>query len=77
MELDTLPKILKANYQKYGDKKLAMRRKDLGIWNEYTWKDYYEHAKYFGLGLLSLGFKAGDLLAVIGDNDNTQTPDLS
>ena len=69
MAVDTLPKLLVGNYKKYGDKKIALRRKDLGIWNEYTWKDYYEHVKYFGLGLLSLGFKPGDKLAIIGDND--------
>jgi len=68
-DMDTLPKMLKGNYQRYGNKRIAMRRKEFGIWTEYTWQDYYEHVKYFGLGLLSLGFSEGDKLAVIGDND--------
>ncbi|MBI4594848.1 MAG: AMP-binding protein [Candidatus Tectomicrobia bacterium] len=46
-----------------------MRRKEFGLWTEYSWKDYYEQVKYFGLGLLTLGFKKGDKLAIIGDND--------
>lgn len=68
-KIDTLPKLLRRNYQKYGDKGVAMRRKEFGLWTEYSWKDYYEQVKYFGLGLLSLGFKKGDKLAIIGDND--------
>jgi len=66
---DTLPKILRKNYEKYGARSVAMRRKEFGIWTEYTWDDYYNHVKYFALGLLSLGFKKGDKLAIIGDND--------
>ena len=68
-ESDTLPKLLKQAYEKYKDKKVAVRRKDLGIWNEYTWKDYYENVKYFSLGLVSLGLKPAKKVAIIGDND--------
>ncbi len=46
-----------------------MRKKDKGIWNEYTWKECYEQVKYFSLGLMSLGFSRGEKLAIIGDND--------
>ena len=69
MEADTLPKLLIERYKECGDKKVALRRKNLGIWNEYSWNDYFEHVKYFGLGLLSLGFKSGDKIVIIGDND--------
>jgi long-chain acyl-CoA synthetase len=65
----SLNQLLKAQYEKYGKTKVAMRRKDYGIWNEYTWKDYYENVKYFGLGLISLGLKAGEKVAIIGEND--------
>ncbi len=65
---DTLPKLLRRNYQKYGDKKVAMREKDFGIWQEYTWKDYYEKVKYFSLGLISLGLERGDKVSIIGEN---------
>lgn len=69
MAIDTLPKLLKRNYERYGDKKVAMRRKDLGVWHKYTWEEYYEKVKYFSLGLVSLGLEAGDKLAITGDND--------
>jgi long-chain acyl-CoA synthetase len=65
---DTWPKILKYNYEKYGDRRKAMRHKHYGIWQPYTWKDYYLNVKYLALGLLSLGFESGDKLLIIGDN---------
>lgn len=68
-EEDTLPKLLKRNYERWGDKSVAIRDKDFGIWQEYTWKHEYEQVKYFGLGLISLGLKPGDKVAIIGDNE--------
>jgi long-chain acyl-CoA synthetase len=65
---DTWPKILKYNYEKYGDNRRAMRHKRYGIWRPYTWKDYYLNVKHLALGLLSLGFEPGDKLLIIGDN---------
>ncbi len=64
----TWPKILRFNYEKYGDKHKAMRYKHLGIWQPYTWKDYYVNVKYLALGLLSIGFEPGDKLLIVGDN---------
>lgn len=64
---DTLPKLLRRNYLNYPDKR-AMRVKDQGIWITYTWRDYYENVKYFCLGLMSLGFKRGDCVSIIGEN---------
>ena len=65
---DTWPKILKYNYEKYGDNHRAMRYKHYGIWLPSTWKDYYFNVKYLALGLLSLGFEPGDKVLIIGDN---------
>jgi long-chain acyl-CoA synthetase len=65
---DTWPKVLKYNYEKYGHRHKAMRQKHFGIWQSYTWEDYYLSVKYVALGLLSLGFKAGDKLLIVGDN---------
>ncbi len=65
---DTWPKILKYNYEKYGDTRRAMRYKHYGVWQPYTWKDYYLSVKCLALGLLSLGFEPGDKVLIIGDN---------
>ncbi len=67
--VDTLPGLFLANYKKYGARKLAMRKKKYGIWQRFTWQDCYERVKFFSLGLVSLGLKPTDKVAVLGDND--------
>jgi long-chain acyl-CoA synthetase len=65
---DTWPKILKHNYAKYGDDRIAIRHKNHGIWQHYSWKDYYLNVSQLALGLIAIGFKAGDKVLIIGDN---------
>lgn len=65
--IDTIPKVLIHNAKTRGDK-VAIREKDYGIWQSYTWSQYLEQVKDFALGLASLGFKRGDKMAIIGDN---------
>src|SRR5512147_2493923 len=65
---DTFPKLLVRNAQTFGDRKVAMREKEFGIWQEFSWKEYHEHVQYFSLGLVSLGLSSGDKVAIIGDN---------
>ena len=68
MTENTLPKLLKKNAEKYGDRRIAMRVKDRGLWQRFTWRDYYEHVKYFSLGLISLGIKREDKVSILGEN---------
>jgi long-chain acyl-CoA synthetase len=65
---DTLPKLLLAKAAELGDRRVALREKEFGIWGSVTWRQYVEHVKYFSMGLLSLGLEAGDKIAIIGDN---------
>jgi long-subunit acyl-CoA synthetase (AMP-forming) len=67
MEL-TFPNILLANAEKFASRKDAIREKDYGIWQSYSWTEYLEQVKSFALGLAALGFKRGDKTAIIGDN---------
>ena len=46
-----------------------MCMKRFGIWQRYSWKDYYEKVKHLSLGLISLGLEPGDVVAIIGDNE--------
>jgi len=64
----TIPKLFVSQCKKYGDKKVAMREKEFGIWIPFTWQDYYDNVKYLSLGMVSLGLKRGDKVAMIGDN---------
>ncbi|OPX34605.1 MAG: hypothetical protein B1H11_10565 [Desulfobacteraceae bacterium 4484_190.1] len=68
MALDTLPKVLRENFEKYGNTRIAMREKNRGIWIPYTWEDYYYKVRYFSLGLISLGLKRGDKISILGEN---------
>lgn len=67
-ELDTYPKFLLRNSELWGDK-VALRRKDFGIWQNYTWKDCYEQVKQLCLGLIQLGLKPADKVSLIGDDE--------
>ncbi|GAB4432543.1 MAG: long-chain fatty acid--CoA ligase [bacterium] len=68
MSADTFPKLLVEQAKKYGNKKIALREKDYGIWQSTTWEEYLEKVKYFSLGLISLGFQPDDKISIIGDN---------
>ncbi|MBI4786562.1 MAG: AMP-binding protein [Chloroflexi bacterium] len=65
---DTFPKILKHNSETYGAKRRAMRHKHHGIWQPFTWQEYYENVKYLALGLTCLGFADGSKLLIVGSN---------
>jgi len=68
MAAETVPQLLLERAKEYGDKKVALREKEFGIWQPVTWREYLEHVKYFCLGLVSLGLEREDTIAVIGDN---------
>ena len=65
--LDTFPKRVRANAERLA-RRVAIREKDLGIWQSYTWRDYFERSRRIALGLASLGFDRGDKTAIVGDN---------
>jgi long-chain acyl-CoA synthetase len=65
---DTIPKLLLANAQRYSHRQTAMREKQYGIWQAYSWAQYLAQVQDFALGLAKLGFRRDDKLAIIGDN---------
>src|SRR5262250_94366 len=65
---DTLPKLLLAQVARWGDRRVAIREKEFGIWQSHSWQDSARHVERIALGLASLGFRRGDKIAVIGDN---------
>ncbi len=67
MEANTLLKLFARNRDLYSNR-VALREKDLGIWQRTTWREYWEHVCRFTLGLHQLGFRKGDKLSILGDN---------
>jgi long-chain acyl-CoA synthetase len=65
--LDTLPKLLIRNASALGTRP-AMRHKDLGIWQMWTWAQMLEEIRAFSVGLSELGLKSGDKFTIIGSN---------
>jgi long-chain acyl-CoA synthetase len=63
----TLPRLLRRNAQTMPSH-TAMREKDRGIWQPYSWRRYWEETRDFALGLAAQGFARGDKLSVIGEN---------
>lgn len=63
----TLPGLLRY-WAKTRPEALALREKDLGVWNRVSFKQYYEHVTDFALGLDSLGFGASGFLAVASED---------
>lgn len=63
----TIPQLLRQRASMHGDT-LALREKEYGIWNPYSWDHYYQTARAVALGLLSLGLKPGDRVAIAGEN---------
>ncbi len=60
---DTLPKLFLKKVAERGDK-VAMREKEFGIWQTYSWTDYRERAMQIAHGLLALGLKPGDVASI-------------
>lgn len=65
--LDTFPKLLQRNAERFGDRP-AIREKDFGIWQTWTWSQMQKEVHLLAAGLAARGFKRGDTLAIIGDN---------
>ncbi|GGF54210.1 AMP-dependent synthetase [Terasakiella brassicae] len=64
---NTFPKILRYNAQNWPNE-IAMREKEFGIWNEYTWADYQEEVKLLAVGMHVLGCGKGDTVGLLGKN---------
>ncbi|WP_169544122.1 AMP-binding protein [Sneathiella aquimaris] len=65
--LDTFPKLLRRNAEQRPTVP-AYREKEFGIWQTYSWKDVYDNSRALGLGMVELGIKRGDAVAILGSN---------
>ena len=65
--LDTFPKLLMHHARVRGDRP-AIREKDLGIWQTWTWKAFADEARFLACGLAGLGVARGHHIALVSDN---------
>jgi len=52
---------------KYGDR-VAHREKELGIWQAYSWREYYESARKIGRALMKLGVQKGEPILILAED---------
>ncbi len=64
---DTFPKILLHNAKVFGDR-TAVREKDFGIWQSWTWAQVRDNIRDLSLGLKELGLQPGQKVAIVGSN---------
>jgi long-chain acyl-CoA synthetase len=65
--LDTFPKLLIHN-ARLRPERPAVREKDFGIWQSWSWREALAQVRAIACGLAAAGLKRGDKLAVVGDN---------
>jgi long-chain acyl-CoA synthetase len=65
--LDTFPRLL-LHHARVRPDSPAMREKDLGIWQSYSWSEVAAEVRALACGLAAQGFKRGMNLAIVGDN---------
>jgi len=65
---DTIVKLFRHRVLQLGNK-VAMREKNFGIWESFTWADYGNKAGEIGMGLLALGLNRGDVCSIVSDNN--------
>lgn len=67
MTFQTTPRNFRDTVKKYGDR-VAMRKKEYGIWHDISWNEYYSSVRYVGSALISMGLERGDCVSILGDN---------
>ena len=66
-DLVSIPHLLERNAKLKGNLP-AYREKEFGIWQSWTWSEASLEIENFALGLMDLGVKKGDFVAIIGRN---------
>ena len=65
---DTQAKLFRDRVARWNDR-IAMREKNFGIWESFSWNDYDKHARRVAGGLLTLGLKRGDVVAILSEDN--------
>lgn len=64
---DTFPRLLQAHAAARPDA-TAIREKDFGIWQSWTWSQVRDEVRDLAAGLHALGLSRGEHLAIVGEN---------
>ncbi|MFN3712727.1 MAG: AMP-dependent synthetase/ligase [Alcanivoracaceae bacterium] len=65
---DTVVKLWRKKCLERGDR-IAHREKDLGIWQSFSWQDYYHSARAIGVALMQLGLQRGQPVSILSEDN--------
>jgi len=65
--LDTPARVFRARAAEWAQRP-ALRHKRRGLWQSYSWADYYANARALGLALADMGLQRGDTVSVLAEN---------
>lgn len=66
-DLCSIPALLARNAREFGTRP-AFREKEFGIWQSWTWAETQAEIRHMALGLMILGLRPGEHVAIIGRN---------
>ncbi len=66
-DIDTIPKLLKHQESRFAER-VFHRKKQLGIWQRYSWREVYDQVRAIAMGMAELGVRRGETVAVVGEN---------
>ena len=66
--VETIPQLLVHQTRRFSQK-IFHQKKDLGIWQGYTWNDVLKNVKNLAMGLLAIGVERGQTVAIVGENE--------
>lgn len=66
-ETATFPELFFRQVEARGER-VALRRKEFGIWNRISWREYGRRVQETAAALLSMSLEHGDRVAILGDN---------
>ncbi|MCE2688261.1 MAG: AMP-binding protein [Rubrivivax sp.] len=64
---DTTPKLFLKKALERGER-IALREKDMGVWQSYSWRHFHARAMQIAYGLRALGLQRGDAVAILGED---------
>ncbi len=67
LDVKSFPALFFQQVEAQGNK-VALRRKEYGIWNRITWSEYGQMVQEAAAGLISLGVEPGERVSILGDN---------
>ncbi|MCP4681007.1 MAG: long-chain fatty acid--CoA ligase, partial [Desulfobacterales bacterium] len=66
-EITRFPDLFFHQVNRLGDR-VALRHKDMGIWNRISWNEYGQSVREVSAGFLSYDLAIGDRISILGDN---------